>query len=105
MMNSVLAARIRAEVAAGLAVLEGHYRAWAESHLQDPQPITAVVDERSGLTDTLWQVTRNTGQDDAGYRIAYDPETSMFGLVTHGSDGELVLIGLHGDFAKTVVGM
>jgi hypothetical protein len=98
-------ARIDAEVAAGLASLDGHYRAWAEAHLVSPHRVMAKISFESDTVESFWLVAAETGIDDSGYRIVYDPETEMFGLITRVRGHGDVLIGLYGDFARTVIGM
>lgn len=98
-------ARIGEEVAAGLAALDGHYRAWAEAHLVPPHQVMAKISVGSDTVESFWLVTAETGTDDPGYRIVYDTEMEMFGLITRVPGRGDVLIGLYGDFARTVIGM
>ena len=98
-------ARIGEEVGAGLAALDGHYRAWAEAHLVHPHRVMARISFESDTIEAFWLVAAETGTDDSGYRIVYDTETEMFGLITRVPGRGDVLIGLYGNFARTVIGM
>jgi len=98
-------ARIEGEVAAGLAALDEHYRAWAEAHLVSPRPVMVQVSTASDTAATFWLVTAETGTDDSGYRIVYDADMEMFGLIARVPGRGDVLLGLYGDFARTVIGM
>jgi hypothetical protein len=103
--ESRILARIEEEVAAGLRGLNGHYRAWAEAHLVPPRPVTARISLDSDTVETFWLVAAETGTDDSGYRIVYDTEMDMFGLITRVPGRGDILLGLYGDFARTVIGM
>lgn len=103
--ESRVRARIDEKVRAGLASLDGHYRAWAEAHLVSPHRVMAKISIESDTVESFWLVTAETGIDDSGYRIVYDTEMEMFGLITRVPGRGDVLIGLYGDFARTVIGM
>ena len=103
--ESRVRSRIDAEVRTGLASLDGHYRAWAEAHLVSPHRVMARISFESETIESFWLVAAETGTDDSGYRIVYDTEMEMFGLTTRVPGRGEVLIGLYGDFARTVIGM
>ena len=44
-------------------------------------------------------------EDKSGYKIYFDEETKMFGLAVNSDKDELIDIGSHGTFLKTLYSM
>lgn len=58
-----------------------------------------------GKTIELWLVLEEVPEDQSGYKIVFDVDTSMFGLAVKGFGNEDVFLGFHGSFLETLEGM
>jgi hypothetical protein len=94
--------RILAQIAADLPALAPHLRHWAETHLVAPRPVCVQAEHDGRATRVLWLVTDDTGDNDAGYRVVYDPDAAAFGLETRTAEGHSSFLGLYGSFAAAV---
>jgi hypothetical protein len=71
--------------------------------------VTPALHEYEDASDpprtlSLWLVLEEIPEDRSGYKIVYDERAGMFGLVTPGSDKD-VLLGYYGSFLDTYAGM
>ena len=96
---------IREKVAAGLSKLPNHLKTWGELHLIEPKRITVYNSVKSCGQDFAWLITDHNGIKDSGYRVVYNEELKMFGLIMNLTDGRIYCLGYSGDFDQAIEGM
>jgi|SRR3989338_1094208 len=96
---------IVAKVEQGLNKLPKHLKEWSAEHLIKPRKIIFYSHLDIGEKDSAWLVTDHIGRRDSSYRVIYNKELDMFGLVVDLIGGTVHCLGYSGDFDKAIEGM
>lgn len=97
--------RIKDGVKNGLINLPSNLRNWAEDHLIEPRKIIFYANLNIGKKNSAWLVTDHKDRKDSSYRVIYNEELYMFGLVVDLKGGTVHCLGYSGGFDRAIESM
>jgi hypothetical protein len=78
--ETAVQARVAADCAAAVPLLERRVGTWLKLHAIAPRKISLSRKTDGGESEQFWLVTDHTGSDDSSFRLVYDDVVGQYGI-------------------------